>query len=91
MTLRGYDEWKTTPPDDEPPHLCEHGANRGECPVCAGDATIAECPRCGSEHLDFDGFGVVYDPACGYCRHLSRENGVCSYCGEMPAAKERAL
>lgn len=89
-----YDSWKTTEPDFSHPDddtTCPHGEDAPDkCPVCEGDATIAECPRCDVELLDYDGFGVVYHPACGYCRHLSRDNGVCNYCGEMPAALAKA-
>lgn len=46
---------------------------------------IVHCQRCGAPWEDFDGFGVVYcapPNGCGYCRHLSRDNGRCNYCGD---------
>lgn len=51
----------------------------------AFEAPIVHCPRCGAAYEDFDGFGVVYcgpSNGCGYCRHLSRDNGRCNYCGD---------
>lgn len=44
-----------------------------------------ECPRCGVEMVDYDGFGVMAHlgaGGCGYCRHASRSDGVCGYCGD---------
>ena len=46
------------------------------------------CPRCGAEYEDFDGFGVVYCEACGFCRHVSRSGAgpgrwVCDCCGDV--------
>jgi len=42
----------------------------------------ALCPKCGAWVPDFDGFGVLSHAACGYCKHPSRDNGVCGICGE---------
>ena len=47
---------------------------------------IVECPRCGAEQEDFDGFGVIFCEACGYCKHPSFTGGVCDICGEPEAA-----
>lgn len=48
---------------------------------------MMDCPRCGAEYEDFDGFGVVFCPACKFCRHLSRdkkpEGWVCGFCGDV--------
>lgn len=40
-----------------------------------------QCPRCKREYEDFDGLPVIYCEACGYCRHASRTDGICDYCG----------
>jgi hypothetical protein len=49
---------------------------------------MVACPKCGREYQDFDGFGVVFCESCGYCRHFSRDNGKCNYCGNVrPAAQ----
>jgi len=39
------------------------------------------CPKCGAWVPDFDGFGVLYHPECGYCAHSSITDGVCQFCG----------
>jgi hypothetical protein len=44
-----------------------------------------ECPRCGAEQEDMDGFGVIYCESCGYCRHASATGGKCDICGEYLA------
>lgn len=40
------------------------------------------CPQCGKEYDDGDGFGVLYCPECGYCIHASVTDGKCDYCGK---------
>jgi len=44
------------------------------------------CPQCGVEQEDFDGFGMLYCPACGYCKHASRTEGKCDSCGSVDEA-----
>lgn len=50
------------------------------------EQSTMHCPRCRKEYEDFDGFGVLYCPkadgGCGFCRHASRDDDVCNYCGE---------
>jgi len=52
------------------------------------DQPTMTCPRCKAELPDYDGVGVlahikpVYADGCGYCRHASRDDGVCNYCGD---------
>lgn len=41
-----------------------------------------ECPRCPAVYDDFDGFGVLHCPACGFCSHASVTGGVCGFCGK---------
>lgn len=57
-----------------------------------------ECPKCGAEQEDLDGFGLVFCPACGYCTHPSRataetraENGsdICGLCGKRVTTCQR--
>lgn len=40
------------------------------------------CPECGELQEDFDGFGVLYCEACGYCTHASTIDDVCGFCGK---------
>lgn len=40
------------------------------------------CPNCGAEYDDFDGFGVLFCPECRYCQHASVTDGKCDYCGK---------
>ena len=47
----------------------------------------ANCPKCHVEYDDYDGEGVTYCPACGYCEHLIVSHGRCALCGE-PVEKE---
>lgn len=42
----------------------------------------AECPRCGAQQDDLDGFGVLRCAACGYCTHASVTGGTCGLCHE---------
>ena len=48
------------------------------------------CPKCGKEWPDFDGFGVLYCPkdngGCGYCKHASVMDGICQFC-EKPVER----
>ena len=48
---------------------------------------IAKCPKCGTEFDDYDGAGVTYCPACGYCEHLIINRGRCALCGEVVEKK----
>lgn len=52
-----------------------------------------DCPKCGATYDDFDGVGVVYCEACGFCQHLARRGErpdtegaprvwICEYCGD---------
>jgi ribosomal protein L37AE/L43A len=44
-----------------------------------------KCPNCRTEQDDFDGFGFIFCPKCGYCIHPSSTlvNGkwICGICG----------
>lgn len=40
------------------------------------------CPKCGEWVDDWDGFGVLFHEACGYCAHSSVTGGVCELCGK---------
>lgn len=46
------------------------------------EIVIIECPRCGAEQEDFDGFGVVHCEDCGYCTHPAATDNICEICGE---------
>lgn len=47
------------------------------------DVLLMHCPGCGRAIEDHDGFGVLYDPECGYCQHADRYGaGVCTFCGD---------
>ena len=48
-------------------------------------AALLQCPGCGRWMEDCDGFGVLYDPQCGYCEHADRNGGVCTFCGDVRA------
>lgn len=47
------------------------------------------CPQCRAELPDFDGVGVIahttpeYEDGCGYCKHVTRDGGVCEICGDI--------
>lgn len=45
------------------------------------DYPRVECPKCGVEQTDMDGFGVLYCDACGYCKHPSYTGDKCDICG----------
>jgi hypothetical protein len=61
------------------------------------DMPTMHCPRCGAEHPDFDGFGMIahtkpaYPDGCGYCTHPSRDgvardgswHWTCGICGDV--------
>jgi hypothetical protein len=51
---------------------CEHCLLRREYAseesICHG-VPQSECPKCGAEQDDFDGFGVLHCGVCGYCKH----------------------
>lgn len=47
-----------------------------------------ECPQCGTQQEDLDGFGVLHCDYCGYCTHPSATGTghpddplVCDMCG----------
>lgn len=76
---------------------CSHHVEGGKTPIssCVNDffdaskepeMPIMECPKCGKEHEDFDGFGVKYCAACGYCEHPARFGGECQLCGNKETA-----
>lgn len=44
--------------------------------------SLMQCPRCRRWMEDLDGFGVLFDPQCGYCQHADRYGGVCTACGD---------
>lgn len=44
------------------------------------ETDMIECPKCGAEQEDFDGFGVLYCEKCGYCTHASVDGNVCGLC-----------
>ena len=44
------------------------------------DRIWLECPKCGAEQEDCDGFGVLFCPECGYCTHSSITNNKCDLC-----------
>lgn len=43
----------------------------------------AQCPNCKVMHVDYDGFGVLYCDACGYCKHPSVTGAKCDLCGAV--------
>jgi hypothetical protein len=52
------------------------------------DYPTTECPKCGKEQTDMDGFGfIACIPGCGHCLHLCAEkkpgdeNWKCTFCG----------
>jgi len=47
----------------------------------ADEIPQTQCPKCGAWVDDYDGFGVLAHPECGYCCHPSSTNGVCGICG----------
>lgn len=52
------------------------------------DSVTIECPKCRAEQEDFDGFGVPYCHACGYCAHFSRTGDAngnlrCDICNDV--------
>jgi hypothetical protein len=63
-------------------------------PLDDDEQPTMECPWCGKEFPDFDGFGVLYcgpkPDGCGYCQHASRDNGVCNFCGDDYCGGEAA-
>lgn len=65
-------------------------ASRDERQAPIESPLTADCPRCKKEWEDFDGFGVLYCPAwaggCGYCKHASRTDGQCDFCGHRAAS-----
>ncbi len=38
------------------------------------------CPKCNAVYDDYDGFGVLYCPSCGYCQHTSVTGEICGFC-----------
>lgn len=62
--------------------------------MTASDMPTMNCPRCGAEHPDFDGFGFIahtkpaYADGCGWCSHPSRDGTPeggwkCGICGDV--------
>jgi hypothetical protein len=60
--------------------------------LCAGTGSTAstdegypinECPKCGEQQQDFDGFGVLFCHGCGHCEHPSIAGDVCGLCGKV--------
>lgn len=52
------------------------------------EPVMMACPKCKAEQEDFDGMGVAYCGACGYCAHFSRtgmlDDGLrCDTCGHV--------
>lgn len=43
---------------------------------------IVECPQCGAEQEDYEGFGVLHCGTCGYCVHASAIGDICDFCGK---------
>lgn len=56
----------------------------------ADNPDMIECPKCGIKQEDFDGFGVLYCEACGYCTHASVNGTVCTLCGNTVHASTAA-
>lgn len=54
-----------------------------EVPTGADDMPTMTCPKCKAEMPDFDGFGVLYHEACGFCRHASIDDGRCNFCKQV--------
>jgi len=50
---------------------------------------LVDCPKCGADQEDLDGFGVVFCVACGYCQHLSRDNDICGICKKRVTTCQR--
>ena len=46
------------------------------------DVPDSQCPKCKAWLPDYDGFGVLRHPECGYCSHASITDGVCQFCGK---------
>lgn len=46
------------------------------------EPAIIECPQCGAEQEDHDGFGVLHCETCGYCAHASATGDICDFCGK---------
>lgn len=44
------------------------------------DMPVVECPKCGQQQVDYDGFGVIYCQSCGHCVHPSAHDGICDVC-----------
>jgi ribosomal protein S27E len=52
------------------------------------DHTMVECPDCGDEQADYDGFGVLHCFKCGFCTHAAITGGVCDLCGKTAETRE---
>lgn len=50
-------------------------------------AVLVECPKCGAQQEDYDGFGVVFCPVCRFCKHPSVTDGICDMCGQWEAGR----
>ena len=52
---------------------------------------VMYCPKCGEPLIDWDGFGVLYHGACGYCVHATLDGDVCAACGKRIPPKEEVI
>ena len=46
------------------------------------DMPTIECPKCGHEFEDFDGFGFIFCEKCNHCTHPNSYEGKCGICGK---------
>ena len=53
------------------------------------DDIFVECPKCGADQQDLDGFGVLFCAACGFCKHASITDDICGFCGKKVTTCQR--